>query len=145
MATKTDKQVQELFEIVQQKKSAIVKAEKPNWQTNCSFGYDKNSSSRMNIQVVNDIDELTEILAFLLRKERSHYEASEILGVESQFKWLGFNFEQWKSDIQTRIDKIQISKKKQELEQLESRLGLLISPELRAEMELAEITKILNK
>jgi len=145
MATKTDKQVQELFEIVQQKKSAIVKAEKPNWQTNCSFGYDKNSSSRMNIQVVNDIDELTEILAFLLRKERSHYEASEILGVESQFKWLGFTFEQWKSDIQTRIDKIQISKKKQELEQLESRLGLLISPELRAEMELAEITKILNK
>lgn len=145
MATKTDKQVQELFEIVQQKKSAIVKAEKPNWQTNCSFGYDKNSSSRMNIQVVNDIDELTEMLAFLLRKERSHYEASEILGVESQFKWLGFTFEQWKSDIQTRIDKIQISKKKQELEQLESRLGLLISPELRAEMELAEITKILNK
>lgn len=142
---KTDKQVQELFKVVQQKKSAIVKAEKPNWQTNCSFGYDKNSSSRINIQVLSDIDELTEILAFLLRKENSHQEAAAILGVESEFKWMGFTLQQWRSDIQTRIDKIQISKKKQELEQLESRLSLLISPELRAEMELEEITKILSK
>ena len=47
MATSRDKQVQELFKIVQEKKSDIVKAEKPNWQTNCSFGYDKNSSSRI--------------------------------------------------------------------------------------------------
>ncbi len=145
MATSRDKQVQELFKIVQEKKSAIVKAEKPNWQTNCSFGYDKNSSSRLNIQVLSDVDELVEILAFLLRRKEYHEKASTLLLTNSDFKYLGFTFEQWKSDIQTRIDKIQISKKKQELEQLESRLNSLISPELKAEMELAEITKMLEK
>ncbi len=145
MATSRDKQVQELFKIVQEKKSAIVKAEKPNWQTNCSFGYDKNASARLNIQVLSDIDELVEILAFLLRRKEYHEKASVLLGATSEFKYLGFTCEQWKSDIQTRIDKIQISKKKQELEQLESRLNSLISPELKAEMELAEITKMLQK
>ncbi len=145
MATKRDEQVQELFKIVQEKKSAILKAEKPNWQTNCSFGFDKNSSARQNIQVVSDMDELTEMFAFLLRREEYHNKASIELGVDSKFKWMGFTLDQWKSDIQTRIDKIQISKKKQELEQLESRLNSLISPDLRAEMELSEIAKILKK
>lgn len=145
MATNTDKQIQELFKIVQQKKSAIIKAEKPNWQTNCSFGYDKNSSVRINIQVSSDIVELIQVLSFLLRNEQFYFEASKILGVESEFQWMGYTLEQWKSDIQTRIDKIQISAKKKELEQLESRLNLLISPELKTEMELAEISKILNK
>lgn len=144
MATNRDKQVQELFKIVQEKKSAIVKAEKPNWQTNCSFGYDKSSSSRLNIQVLSDIDELVEILSFLMRRKDYHEKSSIVLGVTSEFKYLGFTLEQWKSDIQTRIDKIQISKKKQELEQLESRLNSLISPELKAEMELAEIEKMLK-
>jgi len=145
MATTRDEKVQELFQIVQQKKSAIVKAEKPNWQTNCSFGYIKDSSQRTNIQILNDIDELAEILAFLIRREESHKQAVIKLGIESKFKWMGFTMDQWESDIQTRIDKIQISKKKQELEQLESRLNSLVSPELRAEMELDEITKILTK
>ena len=68
-----------------------------------------------------------------------------MLGTKYQFKWLGFTFDQWKADIKTRIDKIQISKKKKELEELEVRLDKLISPELKQQMELEEITKLLGQ
>lgn len=144
MANQTDKQVQDLFKIVQTKKTEIAKAEKPNWITNCSFGYNKDSSSRSNIQVVADIEELIHILGFLIEKEKSFSAANKMLGTSVEFKWMGFTLEEWQADIQTRINKVQITKKKKELEALETRLDKLISPELKAEMELEEITKMLN-
>lgn len=144
MANQTDKQVQDLFKIVQTKKTEIAKAEKPNWQTNCSFGYNKDSSSRSNIQVVSDIEELISILGFIIEKERAFESAQTMLGTSEKFKWMGYSLEDWKTDVQTRINKIQISKKKKELEMLESRLDKLISPELKAQMELEEITKLLS-
>ena len=147
MATKTDKQVQDLFKIVQIKKSEIAKAEKPNWQTNCSFGYSKDSGARTNIQTVSNVDELIDILAFIIDRSKAHTYACDALSVkesEHPFKWMGFSLDDWKTDILTRLNKIQISKKKQELEALESRLDKLVSPELKAEMELEEITKLLQ-
>lgn len=144
MANQTDKQVQELFKIVQTKKTEIAKAEKPNWLTNCSFGYNKDSSSRSNIQVVADVEELVSILGFVIEKEKAFESAQQMLGTSEKFKWMGYSLEEWKTDIQTRINKIQISKKKKELESLESRLDKLISPDLKAQMELEEITKLLS-
>lgn len=146
MASKTDKQVQDLFKIVQQKKSEISKAEKPNWLTNCSFFYDKNNSStRFNIQTITDTDELVQALAFLIEKEKAYDEANDLLGLSSRFKWAGFGLDDWKTDFQTRINKLQIKKKKDELELLESRLNSLISPELRTQLELEAITKQLTE
>lgn len=144
MTNQTDKQVQDLFKIVQTKKAEIAKAEKPNWLTNCSFGYNKDSSSRSNIQVVADVEELVHILGFLIEKERAFEAAATALGANVEFKWMGFTLAEWQADIQTRINKIQITKKKKELEALETRLDKLISPELKAQMELDEITKMLN-
>jgi hypothetical protein len=63
---------------------------------------------------------------------------------EYKFKWLGFSYEDWSSDFQTRINKININKKKEELQNLETRLNSLISPELRRELELKEIEKMLS-
>ena len=143
MTNNTDKQVQELFKIVQQRKQEIAKAEKPNWITNCSFGYDKDSSQRYNIQTMSNVDDLISILAFLMDKESSFNQAAKELDVDNKFTWMNYSVEDWKSDIHTRINKIQISKKKNELETLEGRLDKLISPELKAEMELAEISKLL--
>lgn len=144
MENQTDKKVQEFFKIVQQKKAEIAKAEKPNWKTNCSFSYVKDSSSRINLQVVASVEELILILAFLIDKNQSFDKAQAILGTDLKFNWMGFTLEEWKSDIQTRVNKVQISKKKQELEALESRLDKLVSPELKAQMELDEISKLLG-
>ena len=145
MSNERDKQVQELFKVVQEKKTAIAKAEKPNWETNCAFRYNKESSFSTNIQVCSDAEELVVILALLIEKRNSFDEAQKILGTSFGFKWFGFSFENWVSDIKTRIDKIEITKKKKELELLESRLDKLVSPELKTQMELEEITKLLAK
>ena len=64
--------------------------------------------------------------------------------VDIPFSWHGYSTEKWKVDIQARIDKIQIEKKKRDLEILEKRLDAILSPELKAEMELEEITKALS-
>ena len=139
---KTDDQVQKLFKVVQAKKEEIQKAEKPNWLTNCSFGYD--DEKRYNIQVVSKVSELVSMLAFLLNRSKTFDEAAAILGANTDFSWMGFSLEEWMSDLKTRITKIQISQKKKELEVLEARLSKLISPELRAQLELEEITKELG-
>lgn len=137
----TDEKVLELFAVVQKKKEEIAKAEKPNWLTNCSFRFDKESNSTINIQTVSDVNRIVELLAFLYDKRKSFDDAAKDLGVESKFNWFGFSVEDWKTDFQTRINKIQITKKKQELETMETRLNSLISPELKRQMELELISK----
>lgn len=144
MATERDKKVQELFEIVQTKKKEIAKAEKPKFETNCSFGYNKDSSSRINIQVCADVDELIQALAFLYERKSNFDKAQEFLGTNQSFKWMGFSLKEWSNDIKTRVDKINITNKKKELELLESKLDKLVSPELKAQLELDEIEKMLK-
>ena len=140
-----DKIVQDLFKVVQTKKDEIAKAEKPSWETNCAFGFFPETSQRINLQVISEVPDLVNILAFLIEKNKNFDEAQEILDTNLKFKWLGFTFDQWKSDIKTRLDKIQISKKKKELNELEIRLDKLVSPELKQQMELDEIKKLLGQ
>ena len=109
MTNETDKLVQDLFKVVQDKKVAIAKAEKPSWLTNCAFRYNNDSSAATNIQVCSDVEELTQMLGFLCEKKNGFEAAQAYLGVTGPFKWIGFSFDDWASDIKTRIDKIQIN------------------------------------
>lgn len=143
-AKTSDEMVQDLFRVVQQKKEEISKAERPNWITNGSFKYSKNSTESFNLQTITDVNVFINALAFLLEREKSFNEASEQLGVIGEFDWFGYSVEDWRSDFKTRLTKVQISLKKKELEVLEARLDKLISPELRTQMELAEISKALS-
>lgn len=135
-----DIQIQKLFDIVQLKREEIAKAERPNWLTNCTFGYDE-TSKRINIQVTNDVIVLAKILAFLYGKEGDFSKACTELGVADEFKWMGYTTDEWAEDLKTRVNKIQITKKKRDLELIEGKLDKLISPEMKAQMELDEITK----
>lgn len=144
MATNTDAKVQALIDLVKVKKEEIKKAEKPNWVTNCSFRYSEDRAEGFNIQTITDTDKLVHALAFLKTRAAAYDEAAAELGVKGGFSWLGFSIEDWTSDFKTRVDKVNIAKKKKELELLEERLDKLISPELKAQMELDEITKMLE-
>jgi len=140
-----DEIIQELFEVVKQKKSEIAKAEKPKWETNCSFSYQEGNSDRMNIQTISDVNTLLRILGHLLLQNNGFIQAVDLTGATAKFKYQGFTLAEWQSDIQTRINKIEISKKKAELDDLEKRLDKLVSPEVREAMELADIQNILSK
>lgn len=147
MPTKTtDQKVRELFNTVQTKKLSIEKAERPCWLTGGNFGFSANSAhDRIDVKTTTDIRKIVEMFSFLIdRKEKSEKAASE-LGVDYNFTWLGFTIDEWKNDFQTRVDQILIQEKRKELSDIESRLNAIISPELRAQMELEEITKILEK
>jgi hypothetical protein len=144
MEQNTDKIVQDMIALAKKKKDEISKAERPNYKTNCSFRYNPDVAQNINIQVCADVDVLASILGFLITQETNFNEATNRLGLTSKFKWQGYSVEEWQSDLQCRVTKIQITKKKQELEAIESRLDKLISPELRRQMELDELTKMLG-
>jgi hypothetical protein len=147
MATKTtDTKVKELFDLVQSKKLAIEKAERPCWKTSGNFGYSTNSAhDRTQIATITDVRKMVEMYAFLMeRKDKSEAAANE-LGVDYKFTWLGFTVDEWKDDFQTRVNQISIQEKRKELAEIEARLNALISPELKAQMELEVITKLLER
>ena len=140
-AKTADEIVQELVQIVKQKREEIQKAERPNWITNGSFKYAKGSTESFNLQTISDVSVFINALAFLIDREKSYKMACDKLGVESEFDWFGFSVNDWSSDFKTRITKIQITQKKKELEVYEADLDDLISPEMRRQMKLDKITK----
>lgn len=144
MAT-TDAKVKELFKVVQEKKLAIEKAEKPCWQTSGTFGYSSNSAhDRINIQTITDTRKIVDMYSFLIDRQEKSELAAKDLGVTYNFSWLGFKVDEWKSDFQTRINQLLIQEKRKELAEIEARLNAIISPELKAEMELEMISTILD-
>lgn len=141
----TDKKVRGLFDLVQEKKRAIAKIEKPNWKTNCCFSYDSTRvDANVNIATVRTVEEVLKMAAFLFAQRQSFEQVQEFFSTNVKFKWGGYSYDDWMYDFKARIDKIQIAKKRKELEVLESRLDAILSPELKAEMEIEAIEKELQ-
>lgn len=142
MAKKTDQKTLELIREVKRRKEEISKAERPVWITNCSFSYSGGRhNDAINIHVEANVQNLVLIAAFLRDRERSYNEAAVELGAEAPpFTWGGFKVADWLEDLKARLNKIQIASKKKKLEELEARLNAIISPELRAQLELEAIS-----
>jgi len=144
MAKKTndsDNKILELIKEINRQKKEIASAEKPQYITNCNFSYSENGSNVTNIHVESNVGNLIKIVAFLSSQGKCYDEAATTLGVESPpaFTWAGFTVKDWTSDIKMRLMKVQIASKRKKLETLEARLNGIISPELRAKMELEAI------
>jgi hypothetical protein len=143
---KTDETTLKLIKEVKKRKEEIAKVKKPNWQTNCSFTYaDKNAGQSVgtpiNLHVCADLSVLLNIAAFLGERIKAVKAAAATLEVDSppDFKWNGYTAKEWLDDLKMRVAQIQIKKKEDKLEQLEKRLNKIVSPDLRAEMELEAI------
>jgi len=144
---KTDKTTLELIKKVKEQKAEIAKIERPSYRTNNSFTYvEGNMSNAVNLNVENNVKNLICIIAYLQEKLASYNKAAESLAVESvpEFTWQTFSVADWMADVKLRINKLQIGAKKKKLEALEERLNKIISPELRAELELEAIAKELD-
>lgn len=142
--TKTDAMVLGLLKKVEEKKQQIGSAERPSWITNCSFGYNPDTNTRINIQVIRDLEVLVDIHAFLTSKAasfRTSLAALKLAEKEVSFKWQNFTYEQWVADIETRINGLRIKAKKDELARLEERVNALVSPEQRRAIELDKLVR----
>lgn len=138
---KLDEQTLELIKEIQKRKQEIARAEKPRWQTNCSFSYDRNCLNKaINIQVESNVEHLVLIAAFIREKNRIYKETALDLNIEAPpFTWHGYTSKEWIHDICNRINKIQITTKKNKLAELEKRANAIMSPELKTELELQAI------
>jgi hypothetical protein len=120
---------------------------KPVWMTNCSFSYvEGRMNEAVNLHVESSIQTLVNIAVFLRDRERGYNEMVAELGVEEppKFQWGGFTVSEWMADLRARINKIQVAKKQKKLETLEARLNAIITPQLRAQMELEAIASELG-
>jgi hypothetical protein len=145
----TDKQTLALIEQVKTKKAAIASAEKPVYQTNCSFSYvEGTKSGAINLHIETDVKKLISIAAFLVERSSVYLvTAKNVFGIEKppEFTWDGFSVNDWLNDLKLRVTKIGIVAEKQKLEALEARLKKIISPEKLRELELEAITKELEQ
>jgi hypothetical protein len=144
MAKKTDQKTLALIEEVKNRKEEISKLSRPNWKTNCSFTYDENKMNDcINLHVESNVRKLISYAAFLRLKESSYFAAIAELKLSDypEFTWCGFSVPDWMEDIKTRINQVQINSKEKSLEVLEARLNTIVSPELKAQMELEAIEK----
>lgn len=138
----TDQTTLTLINEVKTRKAEIARSERPTYKTTCAFSYDEGKAgSAVNLQVEANVGKLIQIAAFLIQREQAYADAAQRLAVESPpaFEWGGYPVSDWFNDIRTRIGKIQIGEKRKKLEALEARLNAIISPELRAKMELEAI------
>ena len=139
-----DQQIKTLWNQVQEQKKSIQKTEKSTWLTNCSFSYGDLADTR-NIQTVSEPFFFIDALGHILSKKHYYDLAAKELGIKHEFTWSGFSLEDWRTDFKTRLEKIGLAKKRKNLATLEARLDAIVSPEVRRQMELEEIAKLLNE
>ena len=141
---KTDKKTLELIAQVKQKREEIARLDKPRYKTNCLMRHQDGSLSNLHVEA--DLRRLIECTAFLEAFAHAYAEAAKTLGLTDapEFTWQGYTLADWLGDIKARIGKIQIQARRKQLETMEARLRKLISPEMQAELELADIEKELG-
>jgi hypothetical protein len=143
-----DKTTLDLIKDVENRKKEIASLKRPNYKTNCTFCWIENDiKTFLNLHVVNDVEVLISIVAHLMSVEDYYLKAAKAIGVSKPQlkKWQGFLISDWIEDVKTRINVVSLSEKKRKLELLENRLDKIISPELKAKMELAAIQDELSE
>lgn len=141
-----DQKVMQMLAKLATAKEAVERAEKPCYLTGGSFKYSEATvSGAVDITTVRDERKLVEIAAFLRERESNFLPAAKELGCEVKFTWLNFTKDEWMQDLQTRVNILQIAKKRAELRDLEELVNTLVSPELMRKMKMAEASEKLAK
>lgn len=138
---KNDETILALQRKVEEKKSGIARAARPQWKTNLAF---KINGGVKNLNTVLTISECVYLLASLVKDKNAFEEAAQILGVKNQFEYDGFSYADWVDDLKTRASIISINEQKQSLKKLEDALASLESSELKTQKTLLEIAAALD-
>lgn len=103
-------------------------------------------SKPLNFHVCKDVQALAVIAGWLTMANMSFETGCMDVGIPTtEFVHFGFKVSDWISDLKTRVSQIQIEDKRNKLATLESRLQSIMTPELRAKIELDAIAKELGQ
>lgn len=131
-----------LVKEIEKRKKEIEKVENPTWKTNCAFSFTEGrKQDEINIKTVTDVKLLINMMGFLYNNETDYNTVVKKHNLENvpKFTWQGQSVKNWLEDLELRIQKVQISDKKKILEKLEAKASALISPELKAKLEIEAI------
>ena len=134
MATKNDERVLQLKQVIDKKKSELKGSKRFTPLTNCVLDLEE---QKYNLNVLQLDD-----LQFLLVKLNMYLMSAKNLGICLEIS--GNNIEEWITDIKCKIEIFEYKKKEAELKALEVKLDKMLSNEKRTELELDEITALLN-
>jgi hypothetical protein len=121
----------------------LEKIEKPLWLTDGYFKFSNSPSSMMEIKKVSEL-EVISMARFLVKESESHIKACEILNVKTNFKWFNYSFDEWVSDLKTRMSILKKSETISKINEAEKKLYKVLTPEQRRELESLDVFEILN-
>lgn len=141
---KNDEKVKELLAKVNKQKEEL--GDKPKFILNSNGLFEYDDTKCFNINTVSDPYVLVEAMAFLVGKLDFYKFALDELQMkyDKKFSWCGYDYEAWKDDFKNRINVIKWEEKKKNLDATQKKLDSLVSEELRTEVMLDEIDKMLN-
>lgn len=144
--TDIDAQISLIQEKVEKQKKIVLETEKKSsrtaWKTTCMLNL---PTRKLNLHTANEND-LVSALAELLSLKDYHDKARKVLKLEEkvEFKYDGNTLADWTSDIETKIAKIRLKNEKEKLENLEKRIGGILSEEQKRSNELKRIMEELG-
>jgi len=145
VALTKEQMINQLWEQYETKKVEVAKANKPSYVTSGEFRYSEGSlANAINITTVRDERKLVEIGSFLEGRAAPYKAVAEKLGCKVEFTWLGFTEEEWFTDLQTRVNSLQVAKRRAELQEFEARLNKVMPQEMRDRKELESLAKMME-
>ena len=135
-----DNQVLELLEKAKAELGGIESKLGRNTETNCKY---KIGVTELNLNVLN-IDQLVDVYADLLMIKHFKQQALQTLEVKKGLNHLGYPIADWESDIKLKLKILKNKYRRELLISTINSLEDLMSKELKDEIALQEIIKILN-
>ncbi len=145
MAKKTnDALVSQLLQKVAEKKAQIDKIKNPEFKTNLSFPMDIfGTSNRINLNVASP-EILFSLLVYINTILDNAKGTAVEYGIGFDYKWFGFQLDDWRDDIVLKIKQNQCHKQVKELREIEAKLKSLMSEEHKTNLELENIKSLLG-
>jgi hypothetical protein len=142
-----DNTVMSLMETLKQKREEfeiLTEKTKTSWITNCVYSFRQDGTDQKNLQVMNESG-VIELLGDVVMKEQAIRQARNLMSLSTKdIKIRGYTVEQWTADCQKRLATLSFNEKKKALDDLQTTLNSLISPELQREMMLREVAAKIN-
>lgn len=139
--TKTDDLVHELQVVLENKKSELKKLKNQSkFKTNRILPQEDGG---VNLATINDMKTLIRVAGQIKQQKKQYEEIVKQFSIEKapEFTIGIYSVEDWLSDIELQINKLNIKVKEEVIKKLEERLESIMSPELKAKREIAKITE----
>lgn len=134
--TTLDDKVRGLFDKLNVRKAKVAELESAiakSWITNCSYRpiY---ASAPVNLNTAS-ADIILEVVTDLTIQRNARETAAAALEIPAPTKIQGYAYDSWVDDCKKRLAAINIREEKKELDDLENRLNMVLSPEERRRIE----------